>query len=112
MSNDIQYFAKIKGTQDPPKPIVGLDVNETSTPVMGLLQFKPSSFEFSIEFRRTKKFKDLGATLLGYARISGIKRTRKRGIQRAKFMDHTSYQYSQWWHKSARKPKRWKCDGK
>lgn len=34
-----------------------------------------------------------------------IKRTRKRGIQRAKFMDHTSYEYSQWWKK-----KRWdKC---
>ena len=23
-------------------------------------------------------------------------------------MDHTSYEWSQWWHKKARKPKRWK----
>ena len=28
-----------------------------------------------------------------------IKRIRKRQIQRAKFMDHTSYEWSQWWHK-------------
>lgn len=35
-----------------------------------------------------------------------IKRTRKRGIEKAKFMDHTSYEWSQWWKKSARKPKR------
>lgn len=26
-----------------------------------------------------------------------IKRTRKRGIEKAKFMDHTSYKWSQWW---------------
>ena len=41
-----------------------------------------------------------------------IKRTRKRQIAKAKHMlawhDHTSYEYSQWWHKKARKPKRWK----
>lgn len=37
-----------------------------------------------------------------------IERTRKRQIERAKFMDHTSYQWSQWWHKTARKPKGWK----
>ena len=37
-----------------------------------------------------------------------IKRIRKRQIQRAKFMDHTSYERSQWWKKKARKPKRWK----
>lgn len=37
-----------------------------------------------------------------------IKRTRKRGIEKAKFMDHASYEWSQWWKKKARKPKRWK----
>lgn len=41
-----------------------------------------------------------------------IKRTRKRQIAKAKHMmtwhDHTSYEWSQWWHKKARKPKRWK----
>lgn len=36
------------------------------------------------------------------------KRTRKRQIAKAKFMDHASYEWSQWWHKMARKPKRWK----
>ncbi|OTA77910.1 hypothetical protein BHL80_01120 [Limosilactobacillus reuteri] len=66
-----------------------------------------------IETRRNKKvFKDLRAIILGYARPSGIKRTRKRQIAKAKHMmawhDHTSYEWSQWWHKTARKPKRWK----
>lgn len=37
-----------------------------------------------------------------------IKRTRKCQIKRAAFMDHTGYEWSQWWHKAARKPKRWK----
>lgn len=36
-----------------------------------------------------------------------IKRTRKRQIRRAALMDHTGYEWSQWWHKPARKPKRW-----
>lgn len=58
-----------------------------------------------------KLFKDLHAALDGYTRIKPIKRTRKRQIAKAKHMmawhDHTSYEYSQWWHKTARKPKRW-----
>ena len=41
-----------------------------------------------------------------------IKRTRKRQIAKAKHMlawhDHTSYEWSQWWHSKARKPKRLK----
>ena len=40
------------------------------------------------------------------------KRTRKRQIAKAKHMmawrDHASYEWSQWWHSIARKPKRWK----
>ena len=40
------------------------------------------------------------------------KRTRKRQIAKAKHMmawhDHTSYEWSQWWCKTARKPKMWK----
>lgn len=40
-----------------------------------------------------------------------IERTRKRQIAKAKHMlalhDHTSYEWSQWWHKTVRKPKRW-----
>ena len=40
--------------------------------------------------------------------VKPIKRTRKRQIERAKFMDHTGYEWSQWWRKTARKPKRWK----
>lgn len=55
-----------------------------------------------------KVIKDFIALLIGYKRISPIKRTRKRQIERAKFMDHTGYEWSQWWHKTARKPKRWK----
>ena len=52
--------------------------------------------------------KDWHAALNGYKRIKPIKRTRKRQIQRAAFMDHTGYEWSQYWHKTARKPKRWK----
>lgn len=40
--------------------------------------------------------------------VKTIKRTRKRQIERAKFMDHTGYEWSQWWHKATRKAKRWK----
>lgn len=47
-----------------------------------------------------------------HSRIKPIKRTRKRQIAKAKHMmawhDHTSYEWSQCWHKTARKPKRWK----
>ena len=56
--------------------------------------------------------KDLHAAFLKRKRISPIKRTRKRQIAKAKHMlawhDHTSYEWSQWWHSKARKPKRWK----
>lgn len=42
---------------------------------------------------------------------SHINRTRKRQIEKAKWMaiqhDHTCYEWSQWWPKSVRKPKRW-----
>ena len=58
--------------------------------------------------------KDLYAAFLKRKRISPIKRTRKRQIAKAKHMmamhDHTSYEWSQWWHKTARKPKRRKND--
>ena len=66
-------------------------------------------YQIELEIKMTPKLrKDLHAALNGYKRISGIKRTRKRQIQKAKFMDHGSYEWSQWWHSKARKPKRWK----
>lgn len=56
--------------------------------------------------------KDWRAAWNGRQRVKPIKRTRKRQIARARHMmaehDHTSYEWSQWWHKTARKPKRWK----
>lgn len=56
-------------------------------------------------------FKNFKHMLHGY---KPIKRTRKRQIAKAKHMmawhDHTSYEWSQWWKQSARKPKRWKND--
>jgi hypothetical protein len=45
------------------------------------------------------------ATLLDYALPSGIKRTRKRQIRRAQFMDHTGYAWSQWWERKPRERK-------
>ena len=47
-----------------------------------------------------KIIKDCLAILLRKGRPSTIKRTRKRGIEKAKFMDHTSYEWSQWWKKN------------
>lgn len=58
-----------------------------------------------------KLLKDIRASALGYARPSDICRKRKRQIERAHWMmvqhDHTCYEWSQWWPKPARKPKRW-----
>lgn len=56
--------------------------------------------------------KDWRAAWNGRQRVKPIKRTRKRQIERARHMmaehDHTSYEWSQWWHTPARKPKRWR----
>lgn len=97
--NDIQYFAKIKGSPEPAKPIGWSAGKPSSVPVKGLLQYKPSPIlEFELYYRRhPRSKKETRAFLLGYARPSTIKRTRKRGIEKAKFMDHTSYKWSQWW---------------
>lgn len=65
-----------------------------------------------IEQWSPRELKIVKAILHGYARPSGIKRTRKRQIAKAKhmmdFYDHTSYEWSQWWSQPAHKPKRWK----
>ena len=107
--NDIQYFAKKKGSSEPAKPISLSAGKASSVPVKGLLQYKPVTFDIQLNsLGSPKSQKDFKAFLLGYARVSGIKRIRKRGIEKAKFMDHTSYEWSQWWNKKARKPKRWK----
>ena len=97
MNDKIQYFTKNKNGWEPIKFEDG-----SSIPPKGLLQYKPSTFEIEtqIEARRNKNaFKDLRAIILGYARPSGIKRTRKRQIAKAKHMmtwhDHTSYEWSQ-----------------
>lgn len=66
----------------------------------------PVSPEVSFTIESPKAIKDLVAVLSGCERISPIKRTRKCQIERAKFMDHTGYEWSQYWHKTARKPKR------
>ena len=84
MNDKIQYFTKNKNGWEPVKFEDG-----SSIPPKGLLQYKPSPFEIEtqIEARRNKKvFKDLRAIILGYARPSGIKRTRKRQIAKAKHM--------------------------
>lgn len=73
----------------------------------------PTVLSVSFTLMLTPKLrKDWHAALNGYKRIKPIKRTRKRQIARARHMmaeyDHTSYEWSQWWHKKARKPKGWK----
>lgn len=69
--------------------------------------------KIEVIMRMTPKLrKDLYAAFIKRKRISPIKRTRKRQIAKAKhrmaWHDHTSYEWSQWWHSKARKPKRWK----
>lgn len=67
----------------------------------------PVSPEVSFTVKSDLKVtKDFIALLSGYKRISPIKRTIKRQIQRVAFMDHTGYEWSQWWRKTATKPKR------
>ena len=57
-------------------------------------------YQIELEIKMTPKLrKDLHAALNGYKRLSGIKRTRKRQIQKVKFMDHGSYEWSQYWRK-------------
>ena len=76
----------------------------------------PTVLSVSFTLMITPKLrKDWHAALNGYKRIKPIKRTRKRQIARARHMmmwhmmaDHTSYEWSQWWHTPARKPKGWK----
>ena len=67
-------------------------------------------YEYLQTLKQFKDDKNLRAILLGYVRPSGIKRTRKRQIAKAKHMlnfhDHTSYEWSQWWPMPARKPKK------
>lgn len=70
---------------------------------------------FEIEIKITPKLaKDFRAAWFKYKRVKPIKRTRKQQIAKAKHMqawaDHTSYEWSQWWKESARKPKRGKND--
>lgn len=110
-----EFFAKKKDDPSEPEP---LRIHK------GELYHKPNEFgiavetcnqDVSVELVITPKgYKEARAFGLGYARISPIRRTRKRQIAKAKHMmawhDHTSYEWSQWWKKSARKPKRWKND--
>lgn len=100
--NDIQYFAKEKGSSESAKLIGWSAGKPSSVPVKGLLHYKPSNYYSMVEFdlcyrRHPRRRKEVRAFLLGCARVSTIKRTRKRGINKAKFMDHTSYEWSQWW---------------
>lgn len=62
------------------------------------------------QFTHPAFLKNAIAIVGDHSRIKPIKRIRKRQIAKAKHMmawhDHTSYEWSQWWHKTARKPKR------
>lgn len=81
--NDIQYFAKKKGSSEPAKPISLSAGKASSVPVKGLLQYKPVTFDIQLNsLGSPKSQKDFKAFLLGYARVSGIKRIRKRGLRK------------------------------
>lgn len=58
------------------------------------------SIQVDVEIQSTPKFgKQVGTAIKHKGIPSGIKRTRKRQIAKAKFMDHGSYEWSQYWHK-------------
>ena len=88
-----------KQKDDPGKP----------QPIKELSQSMTSSFpnhigtddpEVELTIKVTPKLrKDWRAAWHGYARPSGIKRTRKRVIEKAKLMDHGGYEWSQHWRK-------------
>ena len=66
-----------------------------------LKMWRTEMFEIETEIKITPKLaKDFRAAWFNYKRVKPIKRTRKRGIEKAKFMDRTSYEYSQWWKKN------------
>ena len=108
--NKMQVFVKKKGDSEPASPIEQLTIGQITYDNKGGLQYEnPQYIEAELYIRRQpRKQKEVRAILLGYSRPSTIKRIRKRGIEKAKLMDHTSYEWSQWWKKSTRKPKRWK----
>lgn len=99
--NKIQVFVKKKGSSEPAVPIDQLTIGQFSYDNKGVLQYEnPQYIEAELYFRRhPRKQKEVRACLLGRARPSSIKRIRKRGIEKAKLMDHTSYEWSQWWKK-------------
>lgn len=71
----------------------------------------PVEPSITFELRITSKLrKDFRAALKGCERVKPIKRTRKRQIAKARHMmaehDHTGYEWSQWWHTPAGKPRR------
>ena len=78
---------------------------------LSLKMWRTEMFEIETEIKITPKLaKDFRAAWLNYKRVKPIKRTRKQQIAKSKHMmdwhNHTSYEWSQWWKESARKPKR------
>lgn len=55
--------------------------------------------ELNKNHKNPGKFKKIMNSFWGYGIPSGIKRTRKRQIRIAKLMDHSSYEWSQYWRK-------------
>ena len=56
------------------------------------------SIQVDVEIQSTPKLrKQVGTAIKHKATPSGIKRTRKRQIKKARMMDHSSYDWSIWW---------------
>lgn len=96
----MKYFAKLNG--GPVLPVKfgqAADYAEKQPKLVSTIKDIVVEFSFSYHIN-PKVVKDVYAFYFGYARPSGIKRTRKRLRRRAALMDHTSYEWSQWWPKS------------
>lgn len=96
----MEYFARVNGGPISPMRF-DYDMKPTKKQPKLISAMKDLTVELAIDWRiKPKQQKDGRAFYLGYARPSGIKRTRKRLRRRAALMDHTSYEWSQWWPKS------------
>lgn len=74
---------------------------ESDVDQRGSLFHELNSVELTVVAKFPPKIrKDYLAWICGYTRPSGIQRKRKRQIRTAKFMDHGSYEWSQYWRKS------------
>lgn len=95
-------FIQLRDSDEPPVP---LKVQVATDPVSAVqsqqtIDKVPQEITVMLDSKLPPKtLKDLRAQFYRFKRPRGIDRTRKRQIQKARFMDKGSYEYSQYWRK-------------